>query len=83
MSTYQPSNVPDDTAQLPGFLRQEFLGIKQSLEVGTDALYLKVLYAEPKKYVRGMTIYAYGTSWNPGAGEGVYVRKSTAWVLLG
>lgn len=83
MSTYQPAYVPDDPAMLPGFLRQEFLGLKQSFETGSDALYLKVLFAEPKKYVRGQLAYADGTTWNPGAGEGVYVRKSASWVLLG
>lgn len=68
---------------LPGFLRQEFLGLKQSFEVGSDALYLKVLAVEPKKYVIGQIVYADGVGWNPGGGVGVYVRKSTGWVLLG
>jgi len=83
LSTYQPGYVPDDPAQMPGFLRSEFLGIKQSQEQAQPFLFLQVLAAEPTKFSRGMIVYANGGSWNPGAGEGVYVRKSSSWVLLG
>lgn len=83
MSTYQPAYVPDDPATLPGFLRQEFLALKQSQEQAQPFAFLTVLAAEPTKFSRGMIVYANGTTFNPGAGEGVYVRKTSSWVLLG
>ena len=83
MSTYQTGFVPDDPAQLPGFLRQEFLGIKQSLETGSDAFYLKVLYAAPAKVREGMVILVDGTTYNPGSGGGVYCYRAGAWRFLG
>lgn len=49
---------------------------------GRDFIKLRVLNAEPKKPRKGIIVYADGTNWNPGSGEGVYVYKS-GWVLLG
>lgn len=37
----------------------------------------------PASPAQGTVAYADGTTWNPGSGEGVYVYKSTGWVLLG
>lgn len=37
---------------------------------------------EPKKVRVGDVVYANGTTWNPGDGEGLYVRLSTGWVKL-
>lgn len=46
---------------------------------------LQVLYAEPEKTFPGQLVYADGTTWNPGSGEGVYRRNAAnaAWVHLG
>lgn len=30
----------------------------------------------------GMVVYADGTSWNPGSGEGLYERRAGAWQKL-
>lgn len=49
---------------------------------GRDFIKLKVLNVEPRKPRKGLIVYADGTNWNPGSGEGIYVYKS-AWVLLG
>lgn len=43
---------------------------------------LAELGAEPDKYEDGMIVYADGTSWNPGSGEGFYGRVAGAWVKL-
>ena len=83
MSTYQPGYVPDDTAMMANFLRQELIGIKQALETGSDALYLTTIYASPGKVKEGMLILADGTQFNPGSGGGVYVYRAGAFRFLG
>ncbi len=47
-----------------------------------DNLSLEELHVEPAKYKNGMLVYADGTNWNPGSGEGVYARQAGAWVKL-
>ncbi len=41
------------------------------------------LYAAPAKPYDGLTVYADGTTWNPGAGQGVYTYYGAAWNRLG
>lgn len=48
-----------------------------------DFVQLTIRYREPERYREGMVVYADGTEWNPGSGKGVYVRKTSSWVLLG
>lgn len=48
----------------------------------TTALELRPIFAEPTKPREGMIVYADGTSWNPGAGKGVYVYTGAAWSKL-
>lgn len=44
---------------------------------------MTVMYAAPSKPRTGWLVYADGTSWNPGSGEGVYVYTSGgAWSKL-
>jgi ABC-type sulfate/molybdate transport systems ATPase subunit len=47
-----------------------------------DSVFLTQLNAEPAKYADGMVVYADGTNWNPGSGEGVYARYNSAWNKL-
>lgn len=45
---------------------------------------LRPIYAAPVRPRAGMLIYADGTSWNPGSGQGVYrYSLAGAWVFLG
>ena len=82
-TTYQPALPPNDPAQLPGFLSQEFLRIKQALEASQPYVLLQVLHAVPGKIFEGMVVEADGADWNPGSGAGCYIRRSAAWVKLG
>ncbi len=41
------------------------------------------LYAAPAKPYDGLTVYADGTTWNPGAGQGIYTYYGAAWNRLG
>jgi hypothetical protein len=79
---------PKDLASLAGqvkdlalFLEDEFGQIASSLN---DLLQLRVSFVAPPKPRQGMVVFADGTHWNPGLGEGVYVFKSDlTWHLLG
>lgn len=41
------------------------------------------LYAAPAKPYDGLTVFADGTTWNPGAGAGIYTYYGAAWNRLG
>ena len=45
-------------------------------------LTLEVLNSEPTKLRNGLVVYADGTNWNPGSGEGVYAYEAGSWVKL-
>lgn len=67
-----------------GDVAAETLRIEQALAGPTVlALYLEKTFAAPLTPPDGMILYADGTVWNPGAGEGVYVYYGAAWNLLG
>ncbi len=60
---------------------------KVTLEVdGTttqDIMHLNVQTSAPSSPVDGDVVYADGTSWDPGSGEGIYAYYNTAWNYLG
>lgn len=84
-TTYQPGQIPDDPSGLVDALRREFAAIKRGAEDGAPSIGLVVLHGQPARIRPGMLVYADGTDWNPGAGEGVYRRNkaNSAWVHLG
>lgn len=43
---------------------------------------LTIQTAQPASMTDGMIVYADGTLWNPGSGEGFYGRENGAWVKL-
>lgn len=79
---YRARTVPMDVAALPSFLQQEFANVAQGASSAVESVRFRVLYAQPEKYAQGDVVYADGTTWNPGAGEGLYLRTSGAWVKL-
>lgn len=66
-------------------LREAEARIERALNAAQPEFTLFVRYSAPDKTWAGMLIYADGTTWNPGAGEGVYVRDkaNAAWRHLG
>jgi hypothetical protein len=48
-----------------------------------DFVRLRQYNVEPSKPRDGLTVYADGTNWDPGSGEGVYTYYSSAWHKLG
>lgn len=79
---YAPGDPPQDAAQLQRFLREELQKIQASLQA-LAAGHLDKTYVVPTKPRDGDIRYADGTSWNPGAGQGIYYCKGTTWTLLG
>lgn len=80
---YRPENPPQDPAMLPGFLLAEFQKIERAFTDAMAKLTLVKLYAAPVKPREGDVVLADGTTWNPGAGGGVYRYDGAAWQKLG
>lgn len=81
-------DLPAPTNSLPSLASWAARQLQQLAALLNDdvsSVSLEVLYAVPDQPRAGMVIYADGTRWNPGAGEGVYRRNAanTAWVFLG
>jgi len=82
LNTYQTGSVPDDVNQLPRFLRDEFLAIKQASLNAVPFVRLIPTTVPPKKVQDG-DLYEAKAPWNPGLGNGLYIRRAGAWVRLG
>jgi len=56
--------------------------IEQALSEFDTPTFVK-LHVEPVKPRDGMVVYADGSDWNPGTGEGIYTYYGAAWHKLG
>jgi hypothetical protein len=79
LKTYKPGQVKDED------LRRELDAIQQAANRSEPFAYLQVLHAEPARILAGMLVYFDGVDYNPGSGEGVYVRNkdNSGWRFLG
>ena len=77
MARYTPGPTDD---QIVG---QELQKIAQAIDTPDQFLTLEKLYAAPTKYRDGTIVYADGTTWNPGSGQGAYIYYGAAWHFLG
>jgi hypothetical protein len=80
---YTPRTAPADPKQLGAFITQELLRISQELSNPLDIVYLREMAKEPVRLLDGLVVYADGTNWNPGQGEGLYERNNGAWGRVG
>ena len=67
--------VNDDLVKLEERVR-ELEALQQNYVI------LNKVYHPPERFVEGMLVYADGTSWDPGCGEGLYHRRGGAWIHL-
>lgn len=81
MYTPRRSSPITTVEQLQVYVDEELGAISQEFQE-TFALELRPIYRAPTKPREGMIVFADGTSWNPGAGKGVYVYQGGAWVHL-
>lgn len=81
---YAPDAIPDDTPRgLKAWLATQLRLIAAELSHGRpETVTLAVLGVEPARRPDGMVVYADGSEWNPGSGEGFYGRQNGAWVKL-
>lgn len=79
---YQMTPPPQDPAQLSEYLMRELAKLQEDLGGSVTRTNYATLYAEPDKKRNGDVVYADGTSWNPGSGEGFYGYEAGAWVKL-
>lgn len=79
MSNYEPTFPGEQiTTQ---WLLDELARIATSMAQPTSHMYEET-FAAPDKPKEGLTLLADGTMWNPGAGRGLYIYLSGAWVKL-
>jgi hypothetical protein len=85
VKTFVPLDVPADVGQSRPFLQTLQRLIRSAAFRAEPYMQLEVLTASPDKTFAGMLVYADGTNWNPGSGEGVYRRDNAnaAWDFLG
>jgi hypothetical protein len=79
---YTPLAPPSDPKALSAFLNGELQRIAQALNQRQDRLQLRELHAEPSKPRDGDVIYADGTDYDPGLGEGPYCYIGGLWVRM-
>jgi hypothetical protein len=75
---------PDGEGPLRGWLVDQLRQIAATLlEPAPRTVTFTKLNAAPAKLFDGLTAFADGTNWNPGAGQGVYTYYAGAWNKLG
>jgi hypothetical protein len=72
-----PSNEP-----LALYILREFQRLSEVVNMLLAGQGYAILYAEPAKPREGQIVIADGTTWNPGAGKGVYAFLSGSWSKL-
>jgi hypothetical protein len=77
--------VPYELAQLSQFLQSEIERITDGLESPFTHQLLEPLAVEParRSTTQAMVVYADGTNWDPGSGEGIYAFYGSSWKKLG
>lgn len=79
----RPAAVPPQLRMLSEWALAELSALANELEERTRNQQFAVRYTEPDRPRAGMVVYADGTSWDPGSGEGVYVYNlAGVWVKL-
>lgn len=73
---------PEDAFKVLEYVRRELEKLQETV-TALKFHQLEPLHAEPERYRDGMVVYADGTDWDPGSGEGIYARYASAWHFLG
>ena len=73
-----------EAKELLAWLERELVTLSRELVQEQDTCWLRPIYAEPEKPRAGMLVYADGTTWNPGSGQGVYrFNLAGTWSFVG
>ena len=80
---YQHAIPPEDYKQLLEYIERELASVSASVDSLANGD-MDILYEPPLRVRPGMVVYADGTSWNPGSGEGIYrYNLAGSWVFVG
>lgn len=83
---FEPDALPffnhPEVQRLADFMHRQHRRIAANLE-GVDRVSLFVRHREPDKVENGLVVYADGSDWNPGSGEGFYGYYNSGWHFLG
>ena len=72
-----------DVVRVARWMDEQLRYLETALNEPIDSLRLKTLHAEPSRPRDGVIVFADGTDWDPGSGEGYYGYYGSAWVKLG
>lgn len=70
------------TAPIEQYVEREFEQVEQEFAL-FNFVRFKELHEVPAKLFDGLTVFADGTDWNPGSGQGIYTYYNVAWHKLG
>jgi microcystin-dependent protein len=76
---YSPSTFPFGEEDFRKWAFEELRKVETALSL-FDFAVLKEQHNEPSRPRDGMVVYADGSDWDPGEGEGIYARINAAWV---
>ena len=79
-----PSTAPVNFKDFQPWVLDELRHLADAVsQLETNAVVFQVWNAEPDKLYDGLVVYADGSNFNPGSGEGFYGYYAAAWHLLG
>ena len=80
---YEPGPLPLESEDLGIYVVTELKRLANTI-LNQSHLRVERIHAEPERPRGGDIVYADGTDWNPGSGEGIYFFDETtqAWVKL-
>jgi len=83
VAIFEPTPVPLEYSSLRSWIAGQLRRIADVLTAPiVRSVHFDTLNAEPSRYSEGDVVLADGVDWNPGAGGGLYLRFSGAWVKL-
>ena len=79
---YSPSTPPQGDEDFRKWVFEELRKVETTFS-SLDFVIFKELHEEPAKPRSGMVVFADGSDWDPGSGQGFYGYYNGAWESLG
>lgn len=82
---YTPTKPLGFNQEQERYLTEELAQVERGQYDAREFFDMVPLSAEPTQTRPCMVVYANGTDWNPGSGQGIYRRNiaNSAWVFVG
>jgi hypothetical protein len=80
LATYRAPKLQNEYE--PDRVEEELQKLERALEQ-TEGTQFVVLHRPPIRPRDGLTVFADGSDWDPGSGQGVYTFYNNAWNKLG